>query len=163
MVRSGQSPTRLKHTLEELVSKGCLDMHPVGNQHRYGITKRGFRYLVKYLADTTKGSMAAIASLGQSQVLREILEDTTLTRVRCKKCGATSWDEGDKKVEIRYEPYDEDIHPDIMVPWYRCGGCGSEVTQEEWTDDRGGPEPDYSNFIQEEVPVETALREARRP
>lgn len=158
------SPNYLRSDLGVLIQKRCLHMEQDGKEHIYTITKTGRECLAKYERDTVVDLITRIINLGQRQALEKVLMDRTVTRVRCKKCGATDWDEADKKIEIDYEPYDEDIHPDIFTPFYRCTRCGNETIE---IIDRESPNPsvelDSSNFIEEEVSIATALQEGWKP
>jgi hypothetical protein len=153
------SPNRLSGDLVELIQKRYLHIEREGKEHFYTIMKPGRTCLGKYEGEAAESSIATIASLGEIQMLRGILEHATLTRFRCKKCGATNWDEGDKRVKVRYEEYGEG--DEWVLPILKCG-CGNESG--EVCDYDGAFESfDYSQFDKETVSVETALEEARSP
>ena len=74
LVRNGQSPTRLKRILDQLVEKGYLEMNREGNQHRYKIKKKGQRHLAVYDRDTFDTSTGnIIKTLGEDQAVETIL------------------------------------------------------------------------------------------
>lgn len=61
----GQSPTRLKLNLEELVRKGFLRMDREGTRHchYFTITEKGLREVVKHDADAATSTVQAFADL----------------------------------------------------------------------------------------------------
>lgn len=65
LVHHGESPTRLKANLEQLIHKHCLHMDHDANRKRYTITKTGLRQLAKHEVRTMENSHRILINLNQ--------------------------------------------------------------------------------------------------
>ena len=64
----------LKENLETLVDERCLQMDREGNQHRYKITKRGLRSLLKHDEQAVGGAIGSLERIRQvaPNIFREL-------------------------------------------------------------------------------------------